>query len=134
MSRLPRDQCERNFAGEVPLKVWREFRRIKQIDLRRATVIRVAMIEGMERGLRQPARAEGLKLARALGISAHDRLPRSQEFRGRECDDPDGDEVLSRGVGLMPWTCRDGHKGESVFIPEGWAPTAENIGPSPLAA
>jgi hypothetical protein len=20
----------------------------------------------------------------------------------------------------MPWTCRDTHKGESVFIPEGW--------------
>jgi hypothetical protein len=99
MSRLPRDQCERNFAGEVPLKVWREFRSIKQIDLRRATAIRVAMIEGMERGLRQPARAEGLKLARALEISAHDLLPDSQEFRGCKCDDPDGDEVLSRELG-----------------------------------
>jgi hypothetical protein len=91
MSRLPRDQCERNFAREVPLKVWREFQRV--------TVVRVAMIEGMERGLRQPARAEGLKLARALGISAHDLLPHSQEFRGCKCDDPDGDEVLSRELG-----------------------------------
>jgi transcriptional regulator with XRE-family HTH domain len=64
--RLPPDQCERIFAGEAPLKVWREFRGLEQTDLRRATAIRVDAIEKIERGLRKPTRAEAVKLARAM--------------------------------------------------------------------
>lgn len=32
----------------------------------------------------------------------------------------------------MPWFRRDRYKGESVFIPKGWTPTAENINALPV--
>lgn len=32
----------------------------------------------------------------------------------------------------MPWKCGGSYRGESVFIPEGWAPAAENINALPL--
>jgi predicted dehydrogenase len=32
----------------------------------------------------------------------------------------------------MPWKGRDTHKGDTVFIPEGWAPTADNLNALPM--
>jgi transcriptional regulator with XRE-family HTH domain len=73
--RLPPDQCDRIFAGEAPLKVWREFRQLAVSDVRRDTGIRVERLEKLERGLVKPTGAEILKLARVLDIAAHNLEP-----------------------------------------------------------
>lgn len=93
---LPPDQCERIFAGESPLKVWREFRGLAVTDLRRDTSIPVARLEKLERGIVQPTRAEALKLARALDIPAMNLTRHSDRFRGC-CDlgDLDEDAILA---------------------------------------
>jgi DNA-binding Xre family transcriptional regulator len=70
--RLPADECERIFAGEAPLKVWRELRGIAVTDLRRDTKISLKRLEKLERGIVQPTRAEALKLPRVLDVHAHD--------------------------------------------------------------
>jgi transcriptional regulator with XRE-family HTH domain len=94
--RLPPDQCQRIFAGEAPLKVWREFKGMEQTDLRRATAIRVEAIDRIERGLRKPTRAEAVKLARAMDIAAHNLEPHPQAYQGCSSLDLDEEEILSR--------------------------------------
>jgi transcriptional regulator with XRE-family HTH domain len=94
--RLPPDQCERIVAGESPLKVWREFRGMAQTDLRRATAIRVDVIDKIERGVKKPTRAESLKFARALDVPAHGIDALSDSSRGCSALDLDEDEVPSR--------------------------------------
>lgn len=95
-ARLPPDQCERIFAGESPLKVWREFRGMAQTDLRRATAIRVDVIDKIERGVKKPTRAESLKLGRALNVPAHSPDAPSDSYRGCSAFDLDEDELQSR--------------------------------------
>ena len=94
--KLPPDQCQRIFAGEAPLKVWREFKGLEQTDLRRATAIRVDAINMIERGLRKPTRAEAVKLARAMDIPAHNLEPHTAAYRGCSSRDLDEEEILSR--------------------------------------
>jgi transcriptional regulator with XRE-family HTH domain len=97
--RLPPDQCERLFAGEAPLKVWREFRGQAVTDVRRDTKISVARLEQLERGIVQPTHAEALKLARVLDVHAHNLLRHHDQFRGCEVLDLDEEEILSREAG-----------------------------------
>jgi transcriptional regulator with XRE-family HTH domain len=97
--RLPPDQCERIFAGEAPLKVWREFRGLAVTDVRKDTKISVARLEQLERGIVQATRAEALKLARVLDIHAHNLQRHRDQFRGCDLDELDEDEILSRDGG-----------------------------------
>jgi hypothetical protein len=94
--RLPPDQCERIFAGEAPLKVWREFRGLEVTDVRRETGIRVERLEKLERGLVKPTRGEILKQARALDIAAHNLDPHGSHYRGCSALDVDEDAILAR--------------------------------------
>jgi transcriptional regulator with XRE-family HTH domain len=93
--RLPPDQCERIFAGEPPLKVWREFRDLAVTDVRRDTKISVERLEKLERGLVKPTRAEILKLARALDIAAHNLDPHHAAYRTCGALDLDEDAILA---------------------------------------
>jgi ribosome-binding protein aMBF1 (putative translation factor) len=45
--------------------VWREFRGLEQSELRAESVIRVDIIDRIERGVRKAIKPEALKLARA---------------------------------------------------------------------
>ena len=94
--RLPPDQCERIFAGEVPLKVWREFRGLEQSELREQSGIRVDIIDRIERGVRKANRPEALKLARALDVAIHNIYPHHRAYSGCSAIDVNEDEILSR--------------------------------------
>ena len=93
--RLPPDQCERIFAGEAPLKVWREYRDLAVTDLRRDTGIPVERLEKLERGLVKPTRAEILKLARALDIAAHNLEPHHSAYLSCSALDVDEDAIIA---------------------------------------
>lgn len=93
--RLPPDQCERIFAGEAPLKVWREFRDLAVTDVRRETGIRVERLEKLERGLVKPTRAEILKLAQALDIAAHNLEPHGAHYGGCSALHVDEDAIIA---------------------------------------
>ena len=96
--RLPPDQCERIFAGEAPLKVWREFRDLAVTDLRRDTGIRVERLEKLERGIVKPTSAERRTLARALDIAAHNLDPHAAAYRSCSAlDDLDEDDIVAQG-------------------------------------
>jgi transcriptional regulator with XRE-family HTH domain len=94
--RLPPEQCERIFAGEAPLKVWREFRGLAVTDVRRGTGIRVDRLEKLERGLVKPTSAEKRTLARVLDIAAHNLEPHRSHYGGCSAIDVDEDEILAR--------------------------------------
>ena len=93
--RLPPEHCERIFAGEAPLKVWREFRDMAVTDLRRDTGIRVERLEKLERGLVKPTSAERRTLARALDIAAHNLDPHGSHFAGCGALDVDEDVIIA---------------------------------------
>ena len=93
--RLPPDQCDRIFAGEAPLKVWREFRGLAVTDLRRETGLSVERLEKLERGLVKPTRAEILKLARALEVAAHNLDPHHAAYRSCSALDVDEDAIIA---------------------------------------
>ena len=98
--RLPPDQCERIFAGEAPVKVWREFRERAVTDVRRDTGIKVERLEKLERGVVKPTRAEILKLARALEIAAHNLEPHHSAYRScSSLEEVDEDEIISWAEG-----------------------------------
>jgi len=92
---LPPDQCERIFAGETPIRVWREFRGLAVTDLRKETGIGVARLEALERGIVKPTRAERMRLARALDLAAHDLEPHGSHFAGCSALDVDEDAILA---------------------------------------
>jgi hypothetical protein len=77
-TRLPAGDCERIFAGEAPLKVWREFRGLEQSELRAEGGIRVDIIDriaGHERAQPgEPVLAIGAEAPGAALPRAGDRL------------------------------------------------------------
>lgn len=93
--RLPPDQCERIFAGEAPLKVWREFRGLAVTDVRRETGLRVERLEKLERGLVKPTSAEKRKLARVLDIAASNLEPHGSHYAGCAALDVDEDAIIA---------------------------------------
>jgi hypothetical protein len=94
--RLPEDQCERIFAGEAPLKVWREFRELAVTDVRRDTGIRVERLEKLERGIVKPTSGEKRILARVLNIAANNLDPHGSHYGGCSAIDVDEDEIFAR--------------------------------------
>jgi transcriptional regulator with XRE-family HTH domain len=92
--RLP-PQCERIFAGEAPLKVWRKFRELAVTDVRRDTGIRVERLAKLERGLMKPTRTEILKIARALNIAAHNLAPHGSHYGVCSAIDVDEDAIIA---------------------------------------
>lgn len=93
--RMPLHQCERIFAGEAPLKVWREFRGMAVTDVRRDTSIRVDRLTKLERGLVKPTRAEILMLARALDVAAHNLDPHHAAYRSCSALDVDEEAIIA---------------------------------------
>ena len=93
--RLSPDDCERIFAGEPPLKVWREFREMAVTDLRRETGIRVDRLEKLERGLVKPTSAEKRKLARALDVAVFNLEPHGSHYSGCSALDVDEDAIIA---------------------------------------
>ena len=88
-TRLPAGDCERIFAGEAPLKVWREFRGLEQSELRAEGGIRVDIIDriaGHERAQPgEPILAIGAEAPGAALHRAGDGVLRME--RGKGCED-----------------------------------------------
>jgi transcriptional regulator with XRE-family HTH domain len=94
--RLPPHECERIFAGEVTLKVWREFRGLEQSQLREQSGIRVDIIDRIERGVRKATKPEALMLAGALDVAIHNLYPHHRAYSGCSAVDVDEDDILAR--------------------------------------
>lgn len=95
MSALPPDQCERIFAGEHPLKVWREHLGLEQTDLRRVTKISVDRIAKIESGRGRPiTREEAKLLGRALDVAANNLMPHAKHYSGCSVLDVDEEAIL----------------------------------------
>lgn len=92
---LPQSECERIFAGESPLKVWREYRGLAQTDLRRDTGILVERINKIEQNLgRAITKLEAVKLGRVLDVAAVELMPHAAAYRCAGID-VDEDAVLA---------------------------------------
>ncbi len=94
--RLPDDYCQRIYAGEHPVKVWREFRGMEQTDLRREAKIGVPRIEQIEQGKGRPIHREEAKiLGRVLGVTSHNLMPHHESYRGCSSLDVDEDAIIA---------------------------------------
>ena len=85
--KFPSPVARRLIAGEVPLKVFREWRELSQRQLSEASGVASQYISQIERGTRNVGREVASKLARALGVSV------------RALTDEDEDEVAKFAIG-----------------------------------
>ena len=72
---IPGDVAHRIFDGENPVRVWREFRNLKQKDLAEKSGIQQSYLSQIERGLREGTLSTMRKIADALGTSVDYLLP-----------------------------------------------------------
>ena len=66
---LPVELVERLFAGESPVRVWREHRVLPMADLARAAALSVAELAAIETGMVAPEQNVVVRLAGALMVS-----------------------------------------------------------------
>jgi DNA-binding XRE family transcriptional regulator len=72
---VPADVVKRILSGDSPLRVWREYRGMSQLDLAKASGVSNNMISDMEHGKRE-GKLETLRaLADALKVSLEDIVP-----------------------------------------------------------
>jgi len=69
---VPAGFAKRLIAGETPLRVWRELRRLSQAALARTSGVGRVQIVNIEQGLRGGSVATMKKLADALGVAIDD--------------------------------------------------------------
>ena len=67
---LPVELVERLFAGESPVRVWREHRGLSTAELARATALSVHDVTGIETGAVLPGADTVATLAEALKVAA----------------------------------------------------------------
>jgi len=72
---VPFDLVKRILDGESPLRVWREYRGMSQVDLAKASGVSNNMISDMEHGKREGKLDKLRALADALKVSVEDILP-----------------------------------------------------------
>jgi len=65
---IPFEIVERRVAGENPLKIWREYRRLTQEKLAKKSKVSRPMIAAIETGHKKGGIATLKKLAAALGV------------------------------------------------------------------
>ena len=66
---LPVELVERLFAGESPVRVWREHRVLPMADVARAAALSVADLAAIETGMVVPEQDVVIRLAGALRVS-----------------------------------------------------------------
>lgn len=71
---LPADLVERLLAGESPVRVWREHRKLSAQGLADATGLAASYISQIETGKRDGTLETMAKIARALGVLVDDLL------------------------------------------------------------
>jgi hypothetical protein len=72
---VPIELVDRILAGESPLRVWRQYRKLSLKQLSEGSGVGLSYISELERGLKNgPGRVWG-KLAQALNVSVEDILP-----------------------------------------------------------
>ena len=95
--KLPEEQCHRIFAGEHPLKVWREHLGLDVTDLRRETKIPFSRLNQIERCAGKSIyREEAKLLGRVMDIPADELMQREHPCGGCYDLDVDEDEILAR--------------------------------------
>lgn len=80
MDCLPDDQCERIFAGESPLKVWREWRGLSLVELAYRADVHRYTIERAEVGTKKLKESELWRLAAALNVLVMDLRPHRSAY------------------------------------------------------
>jgi transcriptional regulator with XRE-family HTH domain len=96
MTALPPEQCERIFAGESPLRVWREHRGLTADELAEEARVHPYTVQRVENGTKKPTTREMRRLAGALGIHEIDLGIHGKAYGGCSDLDIDEDEVLAR--------------------------------------
>lgn len=69
---VPADYAKRLIAGESPLRVWRELRRLSQVGLGKASGVNRVQIADIEAGRGKGSVETVRKLADALGVAVDD--------------------------------------------------------------
>ena len=72
---VPAEVANRIFAGEHPLRVYREWRGLNAADLASAAGVSAGHLSDIERGRRQASAEVRDRLAVALGVHADDLIP-----------------------------------------------------------
>ncbi|RME35466.1 MAG: XRE family transcriptional regulator [Gammaproteobacteria bacterium] len=71
---VPGEVAKRLLEGESPIRIWREFRRISQMELARRAGISQAYVAQLESGRRQGGMRTLKAIARALNLDLEDLL------------------------------------------------------------
>jgi DNA-binding XRE family transcriptional regulator len=69
---ISHDNMKRILAGENPVKIWREEKGLKQIELARLAGISPAMLSEIEKGKKTPSLATARGLATSLDLDIDD--------------------------------------------------------------
>lgn len=72
---VPAEVANRIFAGDHPVRVYREWRGMTSADLAKAAAVSAGHLSDVERGRRQASDEVRRRLAGALGVHADDLLP-----------------------------------------------------------
>jgi DNA-binding XRE family transcriptional regulator len=73
--RVPAAIANRIFAGEHPVRVYREWRSLTAAALAQSAGLSAGHLSDIESGRRHPSAGAAARLARALGVSADDLAP-----------------------------------------------------------
>lgn len=76
---VPAEVANRIFAGEHPVRVYREWRGLTAADLAGTAGVSAGHLSDVERGRRQASVEIRARLAAALGVHADDLLPANME-------------------------------------------------------
>ena len=72
---LPAEMLDRLLAGENPIKVWREHRRMKVVELAKAADIPPPYLSQLESGIRAGSVETLRRIAKALRVTLDDLVP-----------------------------------------------------------